>query len=174
MQPHDWSCVATWQSAVRRTACLLPIPPPALPSIFRFPFAEAAAAVINRVVMRCQIRIMYVASVGHGHKPQSNFQPRSRLPQPAILQLLCSTATRQRHAARGTWRVEQAEPFAVFHVRRQRIFFRPKIGSTSVQCRRYSTIFSMARVLGVVVDEPESWLNFIEFSLGIVVVYVSQ
>lgn len=33
--------------------------------IFRFPFSEAAA-VINRVVMRCQIRIMYVASAGHG------------------------------------------------------------------------------------------------------------
>lgn len=33
--------------------------------------------------------------------------------------------------------------FSVFHVRWQRVFFHQRIGSTSVQCKRYSTIFRM-------------------------------
>lgn len=80
MQPHDWSCVATWQSSALRIPLLPPAPcllPTAPPCIFRFQFCEAAAAaaVINRVVMRCQIRIMYVAialATGTNHNQTFN------------------------------------------------------------------------------------------------------
>lgn len=79
-----WLCSrmigAVWQlgsplpCAYPTSYCLLPTVPPC---IFRFQFSEAAAAaaVINRVVMRCQIRIMYVAialATGTNHNQTFN------------------------------------------------------------------------------------------------------
>lgn len=128
-------------------SCLLPTAPPC---IFRFQFSEAAvaAAVINRVVMRCQIRIMYVAialATGTNHNQTFN---RVRACHSQQFSNCCAAPHRHatpRHAMPRHAMMASGESgtFSVFHVRWQRVFFHQRIGSTSVQCKRYSTIFRM-------------------------------
>lgn len=116
-----WLCsrmigaVATWQFSLP-FAHRAPRPPPPMYPIFRFPFSEAAA-VINRVVMRCQIRIMYVASADHGQTTIKLSTARAVCHTASNFPIVvCTTPHR-------TESVVEGRTFSVlFHVRWQRVF----------------------------------------------------